>query len=366
MTRYRGNLYQSNSADAEAVELELHGRDVLVRRAHGAEQGETVIPLDRAKLSAGGFDGKRIVIEDTAGGVTLIADDDGILKAIEERQLAPSLAENIQKVRKAIDSAPHTERQHWALLIGIIVVIGIAVYLSIDAIVGFTADHIPRSFETKVGDFVIADYRRKHTLESDGPQVRRLQNIVDRLTHDLPKGDEGYKFRVYFERTDDVNAFAVPGGNIVVFKGLLDQAKNDSEIAGVLGHEIGHVINRDTLHAALHSAGLLACLNILLQGHGGDAAAWLGGVINLDNLRYGRDQEATADKTGVDLAFNADYDPHGLMNLFKRIQEKGSWGAENRALEFLSDHPCTPARIEAINSEIANLENNAKHHAKIR
>lgn len=362
MDRFRGKLYKLDSADAEPVEMEVQGREIIVRRS----DGDKVVPLDRTKLSSGGFDGKRIVITDTVDGITLIADSDAILKAIDERHVAPELAANIRDVRKAIQSIPHTERKHWGILLSVVAALGISVYLSIDALVGFTADHIPHSFESKVGDIVIEQYRRKHTLQSEGPEVARLQRIADRLSHDLPKGDSGYRFRVFFENTEAVNAFAVPGGNIVVFKGLLDQAKNDSEIAGVLGHEIGHVIKRDSLHSALHSAGLLACLNILLQGQGGQAADWLGGAINLDNLRYGREQEATADKTGVDLCFNADYDPHGLVNFFQRMQDSGTFGFPNRALEFLSDHPCTPARIETIKQEIARLQNNPKQRATIR
>lgn len=362
MVRYRGNLYKPNAADAEPVELEVHGHDILVRRS----SGESVIPLDRTKLSAGGFDGKRVVIEDTADGITLVADSDAILNAIEERHLAPELAANVQSVRKTIQKAPHTERKHWMILIGVMLAVGIAIYLAVDGLVTFTADHIPRSFESKVGDIVIDSYRRTHKLETEGLEVRRLQGIVDRLTHNLPKEGDNYQFRVFYERRGDVNAFAVPGGNIVVFKGLLDLAKNDSEVAGVLGHEIGHVIKRDSLHSALHRAGLFVCLNLLLQGHGGQAADWLGGVIKLDSLRYGREQEATADKTGVNLSFNADYDPHGLVKFFQRIQEKGTWGAENKAVEFLSDHPCTPARIETIDREIAKLENERKQHATIR
>lgn len=355
MTEFRGNLYHKDSTDCLSVTMEVADRE-LVLRCDGTEVNR--VPLERIQLSAGGFDGKRLFISDTGSGITVISDNVSILNELEGVE---ALKGSVKEVRGHLADVPRKERRAWGILVGVLVALGIGIYMSVDAFVALAAKHIPPSLEKQLGKLVMSSYKSKNKLQSTGPEVERAKKIVDRLTKQLKNNP--YEFEVWVEPSEDVNAFAVPGGNVVVLSGLLKNAKTDHEIAGVLGHEIGHVIGRHSLKSALHKAGLIACLTIIFQGQGADQAVWLSSLIDLESLQFGRHQEEEADTTGIELAYKADYDPNGLIAFFERVQKlEGSTTKilNNKALEILSTHPYTPDRIARIKKEIARVKSATK------
>lgn len=179
-----------------------------------------------------------------------------------------------------------------------------------------------------------------------------MERIGKRLAAQLKNSPYDLHFSV--EPSPEVNAFAVPGGNIVVLSRLLDEAKDDDEIAGVLAHEIGHVIGRHFLRSALHRAGIWVCLRAILGEQGRDAAMMLSNFVDLDALRYGRAQATAADATAVKLTWQADYNPEGLISFFERLAKKEG-SSHIKVLEFFSSHPMTSERIDNIRKEIVKL-----------
>lgn len=360
MKEIKGNLYKANSSACEPVTIELSDADIVLRFADRADTQS--IPLDRVELSSGGFDGKRIFIKDTADGTTVITDNHQLLSDLEKMHALAVVHDQIKAARSSMAEMPKREGRHWLIFLLVIAAIGIGIYLSVDAFVDMALTHIPARFETMIGDHVLKNYREQHVLEESGPEVERVRGIVDRLVRHVGAtvpNAQTYPYKVYVERTDDVNAFAMPGGNVIVLTGLLDRAKNDSEVAGVLGHEIGHVVRRHTLRSTLHRVGLIACINLLFQGQGAEEAVWLSRLVNLDDLRFSRDDEADADKVGVRLAAAADYDPNGIVSFFEKvIQMRTGAGKllDSKSFEFISSHPCTPDRIKHMQAEIAAME----------
>ncbi len=317
----------------------------------------SVFSLSQIEIKCGGHNGRRIVITDTESGATLITSDLSFLDALEKSGAVPSVADKVKDVRKELGALPHRERRAWAIFFTTIVLTGVALYTSVDFLVGVAVKQIPPAWEKQIGDVVLSNYRQKHTLIESGPEVNRLRTIVNRLAAQLHENP--YTFHVYVEQTDNVNAMAIPGGNVIVLSGLLSGTKSNDEIAGVLGHEIGHVVKRHSLRAGLHEAGLLGCFTIIFQGQGRDQAAWLANLINLDSMQFGRAQEDEADLIGVQLASKADYDPHALVAFFERMQKEGGNASkilDSKVFEILSTHPCTPERIAKIKQEIARLE----------
>jgi beta-barrel assembly-enhancing protease len=175
-------------------------------------------------------------------------------------------------------------------------------------------------------------------------------------------GQTPYQFSFHVLRDPEtVNAFALPGGPIFITRGLLQRFQNEAQLAGVLGHEMGHVIAR---HSAAQIAksqlaqGLVAAAGAAGSDNqgGGDRAAQVAAVVaQMMQLKYGRGDETQADTLGVRLMSEAGYDPRALIEVMRILAESSSG---NRAPEFMSSHPDPGNRSEviqrAINSRFPN------------
>ncbi|MCB0726188.1 MAG: M48 family metallopeptidase [Ignavibacteria bacterium] len=187
----------------------------------------------------------------------------------------------------------------------------------------------------------------------------KVQAMVERVGMKIVNGTEAgrskYKFDFHvLADPKTVNAFALPGGQIFITMGLLNMLKTEDELAGVLGHEIGHVIGRhsaehmakEELTQGLVSAGTIATMDPNSPGMQNAIAQYIGSVIN---MKYGREDELEADRFGVKYLFETGYDPEAQIEVMK-VLKKAS-GGQNPP-EFLSTHPNPDHRIEAIEQYI--------------
>lgn len=148
--------------------------------------------------------------------------------------------------------------------------------------------------------------------------------------------------------SDVINAFALPGGNVFISRGLLQRLENEAQLAGVLGHEIGHVTGQhvdERLSQAVFAEIGLGVLGTLTESQ----LTMLGAQLFASGyqLRFGRNQEIEADELGMRYMVDAGYDPRGMLQVMEILQEASGGGA--RSLEFLSTHPHPETRIETIN-----------------
>ncbi|MCK8463881.1 M48 family metallopeptidase [Aliiroseovarius sp. S1339] len=178
-----------------------------------------------------------------------------------------------------------------------------------------------------------------------------MQAMYDRLN---PTSDLPYDVQIHVLDHDMVNAFALPGGRIVFFRGLIEQAENPEEVAAVLAHEIGHVVNRDPTRDALRSAGSLGVLGLLFGDFaGGTIALFLAN--QLINASYSQTAEATADDYAHDLLDNAGVSPAALGTMFERLREEHG-DAEGIVAHFMS-HPQMGKRIAAAQAAVVEGRN---------
>jgi beta-barrel assembly-enhancing protease len=161
-----------------------------------------------------------------------------------------------------------------------------------------------------------------------------------------------FDFHVLNDR-DTVNAFALPGGQIFITEALLRRLKTEGQLAGVLGHEIGHVIER---HGAQHMAkqqltqGLTGAAVIASGDYRtAQAAQVIGGLIN---MKFGRQDELESDRWGVKLMSEAGYNPRSLIGVMKILKEASGGGNQP---EFFSTHPNPENRIQKIEAEIKRV-----------
>ncbi len=184
-----------------------------------------------------------------------------------------------------------------------------------------------------------------------------VQNYVNRIGQSLAANAGGPNFQYQFRvvNASDINAFALPGGFIYVNRGVLDQARNEGEVAGVLAHEISHVSLRHGTHQASKAYAAQAGLSILgglLGGHVGEGAANIinavGGFgLNVLFLKYSRDLESQADVRGSQILAASGYSPTDMVNFFKTLETVD----QSKKTSWASDHPAPPDRIARIQRE---------------
>ena len=150
-----------------------------------------------------------------------------------------------------------------------------------------------------------------------------------------------------------MNAFALPGGWLVINSGLIAQAESPDEVAGVVAHEMAHVMHRHGLKRVAHSLGVVAAVQLLIGDLGGLAAS----ASQLATLAavndYSRDAEREADATGVALMHQAGADPYAMAVFFERLEEKGNDIPD--FLSWVSTHPSHHERIENVSELVKDL-----------
>ncbi|HJT61796.1 MAG TPA: M48 family metallopeptidase [Burkholderiales bacterium] len=182
--------------------------------------------------------------------------------------------------------------------------------------------------------------------------VALVQRMGDELVRGSFAAKSPYKFSFHvLADPKTVNAFALPGGPVFITEGLLRQLKTEAELAGVLGHEIGHVIARHSSERLAKQQLTQGLLGALVVGSGDYTTAQIGQVVgNMINMSYGRDDELESDALGIRIMAEAGYDPRGMVRVME-VLAKASGGS--RQPEFVSTHPAPENRSERIKQEIA-------------
>ncbi len=208
--------------------------------------------------------------------------------------------------------------------------------------------------QKKLGEQAAQQILQKYHEVHDS-RASHFNQIGTRLVDALPSRDRqtwDYKFHVL--ESPELNAFALPGGPMFLFTGLMDKMKSDSEIAAVTGHEMTHVRKQHwaKAYANQQESGLVlgGVLKVLRAGQAAQAIAGIGD--KLYSLRFSRGDEDQADAGGLQNMVDAGYDPHGMLDLFHTLQTASGSG---QTLPFLSDHPLTSERIKRTQQRIDAL-----------
>jgi predicted Zn-dependent protease len=211
---------------------------------------------------------------------------------------------------------------------------------------------LPPREEVKLGREMARDVSTEldfHGNDEVQQYVRNLGNTIARGA-DTPQPIR-YTFRVV-DDDEQINAFAMPGGYIYIYSGLIKAADNEAELAAVISHEIAHVTERHVAERLVAAYGLQALTNAALGENPGlikQLVATVGTQGFL--LKYSRDHEREADAVGFRYLVRAGYDPMGFVTFFEKI------AGGPRMPEFMSSHPAPDNRIEAARDRIQKLEN---------
>jgi beta-barrel assembly-enhancing protease len=209
--------------------------------------------------------------------------------------------------------------------------------------------------EVQAGQQAEAEVSRHLPVLPDSDPVSRY---VQRLGHELASHAPGEKWPYSFHVVNqkDINAFALPGGPVYVNVGSIRVADNEAELAGVMAHEISHIVQRHGTRQASKQMMAQLPLGVLGSLLGGGALGQLtnmAGALGVQTvfLHYSRQAESEADLLGTDIMYDAGFDPHALAQFFTKLEKEGG----SRGPQFLSDHPDPGNRAEGVSRELATL-----------
>lgn len=199
------------------------------------------------------------------------------------------------------------------------------------------------SQEIELGRQYSQQVEKQSKMITSGPQYDQLQRVAARI---LPEVRQQYDvpYSVKLIDSKEVNAFSLPGGPIYFYKGLMDITDDDDQVAAVLGHEATHIVKR---HVAkqISDAQAKDLLAQLLLGRAGNAVQALAGLgLQIDQLRFSREDEHQADVGGFRDLIGAGYDPDAMAQMFQHLKEKE--GRSGGGPEWLQNHPLTAKRIQ--------------------
>lgn len=215
--------------------------------------------------------------------------------------------------------------------------------------------------EKKIADQIMRSVMSSDEVISDPEITDYIQSLGMRLATNGPDKTQWFNFFVVKDKS--INAFAMPGGVIGVHTGLIVAATNESELAGVMGHEIGHVVQHHMARmmaqqkndSLISLAGMaLAILSARANPQLASAAMMTSSASTVQKqLDYTRDHEREADRVGISILESAGYDTHGMASFFQ-VMQKGTRYVEGSAPTFLRTHPITSERIADVTARISN------------
>lgn len=188
-------------------------------------------------------------------------------------------------------------------------------------------------------------------LHPDEAAQRKLREIGEKLVRTSIANASPYDYEFYLlADPNTINAFALPGGPVFITYALYSKLENEDQLAGILGHEIGHVIGRHSAERIAKQGFTNSVITGVAVGSGSNEATQAAAVIgNLVNMKYGRGDELESDNIGVKIMIDAGYNPEEMIGVMQILKEATG---PNRAPEFQNTHPDPENRIEKIREAI--------------
>ncbi len=339
-TAWRATVYHTSLPEGHSVgTVEVDEGVLVVRPVAGPplrwDLDEVVVKLD-------GFNGQTAVISlPAAAGWTVVCAEKGFLEEPEIRH-HPAFSRQVGAALKKSRGIPWPLKV--AAVLACLLLAGLGyVWTNRAAVTMNLAEGIPVSTEKKIGETVYAQIKAQEKASDDPGHRATVEAITGRLVGALK--DKRYEFKFHVVENDAINAFAIPGGHVVIHSALLKAAKRPEEVAGVLAHELAHVTKRHSLRNLISSLGTTLFLQVLA----GDATVLAEAGTQLLGLSYSRDFEREADDAGWQYLLDADMDPRGMIEFFKTLRAEEEKRMSMEGLQgLLSTHPATSERIAAL------------------
>lgn len=336
-----GNLFRPGQK-ACLCELRVEADHILAVPRESEEGESEKFPLRADNLSFGGDGGTQLILKGENGS-TLYAERAPLQPILVSRG-DRDFQDKIQLEDKRMVRAG---RMMLITFFGFFLGCGLLLWLGVLGLnwgVDRAVDQIPISWEESLGDVVVSNLEGEIT---DPRVTEPVKKIVDRIAAAQP--GQPYNLELHVVDNPQINAFAAPGGQIVVYTGLLEKAQGPDELAGVLAHEFQHVFRRHGLRNMVHSLKWQMIAALLVGDVGSVQQLVMAHAPQFLSLSYGRSLEEEADLEGAELLMKAQIDPQGMVEFFKTMERNQTV----QVPEFLSSHPDTGSRIEELQGWIS-------------
>ena len=214
---------------------------------------------------------------------------------------------------------------------------------------------IPSSQEVAIGAGMAEEVEKTQKVLQDSSWQTYLSEVGQKIVAVCDRTDIEYHFTVI--ESDQVNAFAAPGGFVYFYTGLLRRMENEAEMAAVMAHEISHVVARHGVKRLQAALGVGLAYELVF---GSDASAMVETAIQVGMglvfSGYSRDNEREADNFGIYYMVQAGYDPHGAIGMFEKLAALGAEGHSNVFEKLTASHPETQERIANAKAQIAGMQ----------
>lgn len=294
---------------------------------------------DSLRLRPGSFGGGA-QMEHIATGALLVFPDQAVLAELRVHAPGRAPAAATEAARRAMNPLVVLSLAALLLVAG--------AWLALPHAAAAVARSVPLEWEEQFGDAVVGSLAPESKRLTDSTVTRPIEQLVARLA---ASQESPYRFRVVVSSDSAVNAFAAPGGRIVVNAGLISLAASADELAGVLAHEIEHVRKRHVTVSLFQKLSLQMLMAVVLGESGGVLGGGAEVAKRLADLSYGRSAELEADRGGAGLMHAAGLDPQAMIDVLERMRSKSSAAPP----ELLSTHPATASRVAALREVIQGL-----------
>lgn len=315
---------------------------------------EYSINLGQVDISAGGSGNRFVFFRDKSQSeIAIYTGDKSVLKHPNLQDypgLRPALSKSRRRTRTLLVTS-------LAVISSVLLLIG-GLYLLKDKAVEKTAEAVPIAWERELGEKLFATLSLDYSFVGSDSLKQEFMKVAQPLFSEIEK--QGFIVDVYFVRDETINAFALPGGKVVIQTGLIANAQSWEEVLGVLSHEIAHLTRRHHLRSIINTVGIYGIISFAL----GDVSAILATVAsaggNMAQLANSRTFEYEADYTGWNYLVDTKINPQGMIDFFETLENQpksalDSVMKERIDLSFLSTHPDTKDRIARLKKKQKDL-----------
>jgi beta-barrel assembly-enhancing protease len=205
--------------------------------------------------------------------------------------------------------------------------------------------------ERQIGNQAAASVEEKERLLDDEAVQRYVAAIGTRLVQNAPRQDVTYTFKV-IDAPDTVNAFALPGGYMYIYTGLMKICSNEAELAGVMAHEIAHVAAHHHGEAMTRRMGYQTVMQVALGQNPGGTRQLIAGLVGAGvESRFSQAQEHEADDLGMQILARSGYNPNAMADFMAKLLEQE--GSGRNWLPIFASHPPTAERVARLRSSVS-------------
>lgn len=244
------------------------------------------------------------------------------------------------------DRNPEPKKRQILLVVGLIIAVVFFAFWLFGALVNGLVWLIPPSVERQLGTFTVPVFEQ---MAEPSAAQDSLNQLLDRLEANLPpEQQQDHDYQVLYIPDATVNAIAIPGDRVIIYRGLLAQTESENELMMVLGHELGHFANRDHLRRLSRGLVLQLLIAVFFGDTGGLQDVAISGLSSISNAQFSQGQELQADEFGLNLLQQTYGHVAGATDFFKRLSQQ-----EGANIDFLATHPNSNKRVQRLERAIA-------------